>query len=265
MEDRLQTVRATRAALTVEAAGPALYDAIAVLARVDEVDEAARKRIEVACAILKEEANRFLADVKMTLREGVRLFEELGRDTIRHGAELLLFACQRAPNHLSRYYAAVLLRLTEAGWEPSLSADMPIPPSSRSPATQRLLVCSRFWFVEEQCRDRIVVMRRSPVPFDSLEVLIHENDAVLSKMRPEHKDWGLIVDMRQAPSRNDPGFEGAMRTFRETVTEGFARLAVLLESTAGVLQVNRLGRGEGQGAFATMSEAAAVKFARGET
>jgi hypothetical protein len=56
-----------------------------------------------------------------------------------------------------------------------------------------------------------------------------------------------------------------MRTLRETVNDRFARLAVLLESTAGVLQVNRLGRGDGQRAFATMSEPAAMKFAKGET
>ena len=44
----------------------------------------------------------------------------------------------------------------------------------------------------------------------------------------------------------------------------FARVAVLLDSAVGVLQVDRLGRAEGGKTYATQSESAATRFARGQ-
>jgi sulfite reductase (NADPH) flavoprotein alpha-component len=138
--------------------------------------------------------------------------------------------------------------------------------SGKTPAmTQRILFCSKYWFVEEHSRDRAMIFRRTSIPFESLDVLVKENSSVLGMIKNEHADFGVVVDMRQAPPRNDPAFEGAMRTLRETLTDRFARLAVLVESRAGVLQVNRLGRDQNARHFATMSEVAAIKFAKGET
>jgi hypothetical protein len=87
---------------------------------------------------------------------------------------------------------------------------------------------------------------------------------VIAAIRDDHATYGVVVDMRQAPPRNDPAFENAMARLRGVVTGKFARTAVLLESAAGVLQVNRLGREDGQPhQFATLSETAAMKFASG--
>jgi hypothetical protein len=68
----------------------------------------------------------------------------------------------------------------------------------------------------------------------------------------------------QAPPRNDPAFESAMRGLRDAVEVRFARTAVLLESAVGLLQVSRLTREDGAETFATQSEAAALRFARGQ-
>jgi hypothetical protein len=70
--------------------------------------------------------------------------------------------------------------------------------------------------------------------------------------------------MRHAPPRNDPAFETAMRGLRDAVEVRFARTAVLLDTAVGLLQVTRLTREDGAGTFATQSEAAALRFARGQ-
>lgn len=266
MSERMQGVRRMTAGRFVEAIAEALDRTLSELVSSGAGEEHPnRARLLDALAVLETESMRFLADVKSLMRDGVRCFEEYERDTPARGGEVLLATCRRLPEALRRYYTACMLRLgNEGGWRPELPAPLETA-AAEEPATQRILACSKYWFVEEHFREGVVVMRRTAIPFESLEVLVAENDAVLSRIRHDHASFGVVVDMRQAPARNDPAFEGAMRTLRETVTARFARLCVLLESSAGVLQVNRLGRGEGQRAFATMSESAAMKFAKGET
>jgi sulfite reductase alpha subunit-like flavoprotein len=267
MTERLDAVRSGPAARFVEAMTAELYSAIARIAGNDGAsDDAEIARIERSCEILEEEAQRFLGDVKITLRDGVRVFEEHERETPERGAEALIGICKRLPSIMQRFHAALSMRLRYGeGWAPQVSTPDPAERSQRPTTAQTLLLCTRYWFVEESAVERVVVLRRTPLPFDSLEALVAENASVIATIRGDHLQYGLVVDMRQAPPRNDPEFEDAMRTLRETIAAGFARHAVLLESSAGVLQVNRLGRGEGQRVFATMSESAAVTFAKGES
>lgn len=53
----------------------------------------------------------------------------------------------------------------------------------------------------------------------------------------------LLVDAREAPLRNDDGFENAFAHCHTRLTEGFKRTAVLLKSATGVLQLVRLSKG----------------------
>jgi hypothetical protein len=109
-----------------------------------------------------------------------------------------------------------------------------------------------------------VVLTRSAAPVDTIPDLIAQNEEVIARIRPEHAGFGVVVDMRQAVPRNDPEFENAMQQLRQELQSRFRRLAVLIESAMGVLQVDRLTRIEGTQVFGTQSESAAFKFARGE-
>ncbi len=60
------------------------------------------------CALLEAEDKRFLHEVKMTLRAGIRIFEEHERETIRRGGPQLLEIVQQMPKVLEAYYARVL-------------------------------------------------------------------------------------------------------------------------------------------------------------
>ena len=111
---------------------------------------------------------------------------------------------------------------------------------------------------------QIAVLRRSARSLASLEDLIEQNQLVIAELDVLSKKDGLdgiVVDMRQAPPRNDPEFEKAMAGLRANIFERFGRVAVLLSSAVGVLQVNRLARDEGVATFATLSESAAAQFA----
>ncbi len=49
----------------------------------------------------------------------------------------------------------------------------------------------------------------------------------------------LLVDMRQAPLNNDPGFDQAAGRGRAILVRGFRRVGVLVQTAVGALQVAR--------------------------
>jgi sulfite reductase alpha subunit-like flavoprotein len=59
------------------------------------------------CAMLEEEDKRFLRDMKLALRAGVQVFEQLESETIARGSERLLAAVKALPEVLHAYYARV--------------------------------------------------------------------------------------------------------------------------------------------------------------
>ena len=126
------------------------------------------------------------------------------------------------------------------------------------------LLSSTHWLMEDDVDQRIVWLVRRPVAFASLTEIVSANAAVVRKILPQHRSAGVVVDMRQAPSRNDTGFEQAMQGLRVQVEARFARTVVLLATRVGILQVNRITRADGATSFATTDEAAALRFARGE-
>jgi len=56
---------------------------------------------------------------------------------------------------------------------------------------------------------------------------------------------GLLVDIRAATGRNDPEFEQTFAPLRAEMERGFARVAVLVRSITGTLQVQRHVREDG--------------------
>lgn len=118
--------------------------------------------------------------------------------------------------------------------------------------------------MEEDGEARVVWLQRTALPFGSIDEVTSANEQVVKRFSPYHRRWGLVVDMSQAGSRNDPAFEEAMRGLRAAVAESFARTAVLLGTQVGVLQVKRLTREDSAKSLATLSRDAALRFAGGE-
>ncbi len=56
---------------------------------------------------------------------------------------------------------------------------------------------------------------------------------------------GLLCDLRQVVGRNDDAFEAAFKPHRQRLQDGFARVAVLVATPAGVLHIQRLAAEDG--------------------
>jgi hypothetical protein len=211
-------------------------------------------------ATAREEDSRLLEELKRVLVHGVQIFEEFETNTRSAGGEALLATCRRALVAVQEYYERLDAQWRRLRREPKLHRGT----SSRFPAAMvRRLYQSEFWVLDEFPEQRLAVLHRTPLPAVSLTALVADNDTLVAKLGEEHRGYGLVVDTREAPLRNDQAFEGAMAKFRNELTSHFQRTAVLLDTELGELQVSRLERDEGRSTLVTRSVSAAFRFAAG--
>lgn len=218
--------------------------------------------LELACSKIEDLDRKLLTTIKRRLRSGIELFERFQDRTLDEGAEALVSELRQIPTAFETYYRQARHLFQEMAWENPPAVKTLLLGNWQSEETITLL-SDEFWTFEEQTKERVVILRRTPTPVDSIEKLIASNESIIALMQLKHRQFGIIVDMRQAPQRNDADFENAMLKLRVAVATNFMRVAVLLESATGVLQVNRIGRNDGAETFATLNEFAALRFAKG--
>jgi len=254
MQDRLLTVSRDQRSTYVKAVSTELVDDSQ---RWLDDDGALIAALEAA----RVEDTRLLEELKHAFTHGVQVFEEFEVQTRQRGSEALVASCRRAMTSVQEYHERL-----DAKWRGIFSA----PPlrygrtSTLWPAASiRRLHDSEYWLLEEFPEQQIAVLHRTPLPASSLSELAADNDALLAALREEHRQFGLVVDTREAPLRNDKAFEETMAKLRLELTSHFQRSAVLLDSALGELQVSRLERDEGRSTFITRSVSAAFRFAAG--
>jgi hypothetical protein len=107
---------------------------------------------------------------------------------------------------------------------------------------------------------RLVVLTRSSEPYPSLEVLretfAHMDAAVAHIWR--QKTY-LLIDSRKSPARNDPAFEAEFARLRKHFLRDLQKVATLVTTAVGVLQVARHMRRDEMpvGVFTDVAEALA--------
>jgi hypothetical protein len=120
---------------------------------------------------------------------------------------------------------------------------------------------TRHFTAEGLVGSRVIRVVRTREPFESLTELddsFRELNAYLdSRGRAKHR---LLVDTRQAPSRNDTAFERAFAPHRTRMLAGFERRAVLVRSVVGKLQVQRHAREDEVDSHAFTDEAEALAW-----
>ena len=108
----------------------------------------------------------------------------------------------------------------------------------------------------------LVRYRRTREPFQSLDTMraLHDRLFELLSELPLKK-LKLLVDVRDAPPRNDPAFEEEISRIVGLITSKFAAHAVLVRSAVGLLQVQRLERTHNaRGVSVFTNEAEALRY-----
>ena len=111
---------------------------------------------------------------------------------------------------------------------------------------------------------RLVRYVRTSVPYASmLEYdLLHERvSGSLDQLGRRHHV--LLVDMREAVMNTDPAFEKAASRGRQLLVRDFRRIAVLVKTAIGALQVGRHIREDSLDSIVFNEETAAISFLLG--
>lgn len=137
-----------------------------------------------------------------------------------------------------------------------LGGTTPPPGSARPPLIE--LERNRFMIVRYLEPARVVILVRLPEDYPGTEDLRWAFERLRRALDgvPRHRA-SLLIDSRQAPARNDPEFERVFAPLRADLMRGFSRVALVVRSAVGVLQVTRHARIDGidAGVFTDPAEA----------
>lgn len=210
-------------------------------------------------AAVTEADLRLLVEVKAALIAGVSYFEAYPSPDASPGRHPLADVCKRISHDVGLYYDRLF------GFDPlrNLSSAEAVQSTPLPQRTTDCLYTGKYWTFEFDRDSKLAFLVRTPLPIGGLHELERENQALLRLLEPGTKHYGLVVDTRHAPPRNDGMFEETMAVMRHGLTRHFERTAVLLASDLGQLQVSRLGRNDGHRVLATQSESSAINYARG--
>lgn len=113
-------------------------------------------------------------------------------------------------------------------------------------AWTRTIADGRYFRIDHDPEADMCLMTRTPAAFETIDALDRAfDDACAALDRLGRADRRLLVDMRAVQGRNDEAFEVAMRRHRPRVLAGFERVAILVRSAVGVLQLSRHVREDG--------------------
>lgn len=134
----------------------------------------------------------------------------------------------------------------------------------RSRAVSSVVLQSAYYRVEVLPGDRIVCVVRLPRAFESAEAVEEACAPVQSALdRLGRERHSLLIDVRDAPLRNEPEYERWFADHRRRMPLGFRRAAVLVRTMAGKLQTNRLIENDKSGPVAFQDLREAVSYLEG--
>lgn len=91
-----------------------------------------------------------------------------------------------------------------------------------------------------------MVFKRSPIALSDEVELLAFLDRMDYLLPPSvRKTLGLLMDMRDGPLRNEPEYEARMHRSVNRMVAGFHRVAILMQTSMGLLQASRLRREHG--------------------
>jgi hypothetical protein len=118
-----------------------------------------------------------------------------------------------------------------------------------------------YFHIELDVRTGIIRLSRTSRAYESLvdvglsHAAVHER---LWDLRGRH--LVLLLDLRAAPPRNDPEFEEALVASRRELFSFFDRVAILVRTAAGMMQLTRMVRSDGGGAGVFHDEEKAIDY-----
>lgn len=126
------------------------------------------------------------------------------------------------------------------------------------------LVTTPYYIIERYPGRSVIRVGRTPLAYENAEAIDRDFALIHAAMDAiDRPRFGLLVDLRDGPLRTDPAFDNSMAQHRKKLLSGFARVAVLVKSALGRLQVQRHNRVDATPAEVFDDETAALAHAMG--
>jgi len=123
------------------------------------------------------------------------------------------------------------------------------------------MVKTPYWTLERDIGASYFRLRRTATRFESPESMgTHARTVERALSKGDMSRLGVLVDLRLGPMRNDPEFESAARQWQGKLVETFGKIAFLVATPVGKLQMNRIARLLSKPAQVFDDEAAAVAW-----
>ena len=119
---------------------------------------------------------------------------------------------------------------------------------------------NQLFRLDHELDGALVRITRTAAPIDDLEAF-GERVAELGGALERSQARVALMDLRGGPiGRNDPEFEAASSSWRQLLSARFAKVAVLVRTQVGRLQVQRLGRQEHREPHVFLDENEAIRY-----
>ena len=118
-----------------------------------------------------------------------------------------------------------------------------------------------FLTISAEVPGRLIRFLRTNVPHPTpvdLERSFRQAAAAIDRIGRTNRV--MLIDVRDARGRNEPEFDTVMRRLRPIVEQDMVRVAVLLRSSAGMLQMKRINQEDGVLRMLTLNELEALEF-----
>lgn len=93
----------------------------------------------------------------------------------------------------------------------------------------------------------VLRLTRNAQPFQSVQEMIEVLDEIEHQLAAvDRSKFGLLVDTRAVPNQEDPDYERAFRHWRARISQGFTKVAILVETERGRMRAEELTRRDGE-------------------
>jgi hypothetical protein len=123
----------------------------------------------------------------------------------------------------------------------------------------RTLFANDYFEIAVDDGKRIVRFHRTTAAYPDLDVMMLSFERGIAALAAiDRGRFGMLADLRDGPSRNDPEFERAVVAATANIFGGFRARATLVRTAAGRLQIQRLNRENGRASDVFSEEAEAI-------
>ena len=136
-------------------------------------------------------------------------------------------------------------------------------PVSGSAPVRSAVYAADYYCIDVDVRNGVYWLRRTATPIEDLRAAKAAHKGVIERLDTlPRRSFGLIVDLRDAPSRNDSDFEETVKAFRQQLFSLFQRSALLVRTATGKMQLTRHVRSDGGDTKVFDDERLAVDYLR---